>query len=114
MGEHNKTGKEGEKEALDYLLANNYEILARNFRFSRFEIDIIALDQKQLVFVEVKTRQSNNVGEPESFLSEAQQERIMIAAEHYLEISNFEGEVRFDVIAILKSKDLHHIKEAFR
>ena len=113
MNTKHDIGKKGETEAVDYLLTNNYTILERNFRFSRFEIDIIAQDGAILIFVEVKTRNSNIVGEPEDFLSQAQQERIMIAAEHYLEISDFEGDVRFDVIAITKGKDLHHIKDAF-
>ncbi len=113
MAKHNKVGNNGEQEAVNYLLSKAYNILARNFRFSRFEIDIIAKDGDVLVFIEVKTRTNVSLGMPEVFLSQAQQERIMIAAEHFLAQNNFEGDVRFDIISIIPGKDLHHIKDAF-
>jgi Holliday junction resolvase-like predicted endonuclease len=54
MAEHIDLGKKGEDLACNYLLKEGYTILARNWRFLKREIDIIALDKKELVIVEVK------------------------------------------------------------
>ena len=55
-------GKTGEEIAKKYLLENNYKIVAKNFRCKFGEIDIIAYDKEELVFIEVKTRTSNKYG----------------------------------------------------
>ena len=55
-------GNLGEKIALNYLQKENYRILERNFYCRQGEIDIIAQKQKEIVFVEVKTRTNNSFG----------------------------------------------------
>ena len=84
MTTRKKTGDKGEDSAVNFLFANGYEVLERNYRFSRGEIDIIAQKDSVLVFIEVKTRKNINYGYPESFLSEPQQDRIHRAAEEYV------------------------------
>ena len=109
-------GNEGEASAVNFLFANGYEVLARNYRFRRGEIDIIARKGRALVFIEVKTRKNINYGYPETFLSEQQQDRIHLAAEEYVLQKEWQGEVRFDIIAILwdgHEPTLDHFEDAF-
>ena len=87
--------------AVNFLEANGYEICARNYRFGRGEVDIIAKKDDTLIFGEVKTRKNITFGYPETFLSEAQCERIYRVAEEYTSVNNWSGEVRFDIIAIV-------------
>lgn len=113
MALHNEIGKKGEQESIKYLLSNNYLILENNYRFDRAEIDIIAQKEQVVVFIEVKTRSKNKFGNPEEFLSEAQQKRIFKAAKNYIETNNIETPVRFDVISIVKNQEIKHIEDAF-
>jgi len=109
-------GKRGEDEATQFLLANGYVVLDRNWRWKRFEIDIIARKDNTLVFVEVKLRKDEKFGYPEEFVSDAQQERIAEAAEEYCDRTEWKGELRFDIISILENKfpdHLEHFEGAF-
>lgn len=105
-------GKEGEKAASSFLEKKGYSILTTNYRVRKSEVDIIAKQGDTVVFVEVKKRRNTHYGMPESFVSESQQERIQRAAEHYQEEENWNGEIRFDIIAIEKN-DIHHFEDAF-
>ena len=109
-------GNKGEENAANFLFANGYEVLERNYRFGRGEVDIIALKNSVMVFIEVKTRKNTNFGYPETFLSEPQQDRIHRAAEEYVLRKEWQGEIRFDIIAILwdgKEPTLDHFEDAF-
>ena len=109
-------GNKGEDNAVNFLFANGYEVIERNYRFSRGEIDIIARKESVMVFIEVKTRKNINYGYPETFLSEPQQDRIHRAAEEYVLQKAWQGEVRFDIIAILwggNEPTLDHFEDAF-
>jgi putative endonuclease len=111
-----KIGDRGEENAVNFLLANGYKILARNYRFGKAEIDIIASTSSIIVFVEVKSRKNTLFGHPETFLSDAQQERIHLAAEEYILQNKWQGEIRFDIIAILWARSepsLDHFEDAF-
>ena len=94
-------GNKGEDYAVNFLFANGYEVLKKSFRFGRGEIDIIARKDDVLVFIEVKTRKNADFGYPETFVSESQQDRIHMAAEEYIFQNKWQGEIRFDIIAIL-------------
>lgn len=113
MALHNEIGEKGEDESKKYLLSNNYLILANNYRFDRAEIDIIAQKDNVLIFIEVKTRSSNYFGNPEEFVSKAQQNRIYKAAKNYIEVNDIQLNIRFDIIAIVNNLEIHHIKDAF-
>lgn len=109
-------GAQAEEEAVHYLRANGYDIKERNWRWKRYEIDIIAEKDRVLVFVEVKTRKDESFGYPEEFLSIAQEDRIHQAAEAFCEQSQWLAAVRFDIIAILQNdfpKHLTHLEDAF-
>jgi len=111
-----EVGKKGEDEAVKYLTGKGFEILERNFRFGRNEVDIIARLENLLVFIEVKMRSSNLFGYPETFVSDSQVERILDTAEEYQHRINWSGDIRFDIISIekedLKSK-ITHFEDAF-
>ncbi|MTI33188.1 YraN family protein [Cytophagales bacterium RKSG123] len=108
-------GKKGEKLAERLLEAKGFEIQEKNYRFERNEIDLIAKKGNLLLFVEVKCRSDNYFGEAETFLGKAQTQRILVAAENYIFSTNWEGDIRFDVIAIqLKNKmEIVHFEDAF-
>lgn len=107
----------GENIAAEYLQNKNYRILQRNWRYKRVEIDIIASIPETLVFVEVKTRHGNRFGEPENFVDHHKEKNLEKVAEAYLEHSHYEGEIRFDIIAITfynqTQFEIHHIEDAF-
>ena len=116
MTEKKKIGDKGEDDTVNFLLANGYEVLQRNYRFGRGEIDIIAHKENVMVFIEVKTRKNNKYGYPESFVDETQQERIHWAAEEYIRQSGWQGSIRFDIVAIMRNNDepqLDHFEDAF-
>lgn len=116
MATHNDLGKKGEQLAVDYLQENDYIILEKNYQFKKAEIDIIAKKEDTLVVVEVKTRSSTYFGNPEDFVSPKKIKLLVYAINHYLTEKNLDIEVRFDIIAVLKQKDLYkirHLKDAF-
>lgn len=117
MATHNDLGKQGETLAAQFLTKNGYEILDENWVYGKAEIDLIAYINKQIIFVEVKTRTSVNFGMPEDFVSEAKQKQMELAANEYIEIMNHQGEVRFDIISVLFDKQnnytINHIQDAF-
>ena len=100
----NHSGKFGENFAVSLLESKGYQIEARNFR-SRFgEIDIIASNQKYIVFVEVKTRSSSCLVDPLSSITSAKQKRIVKTACCYLQKYPSELQPRFDVIGVLTDR----------
>ena len=116
MAEHNDLGKKGEELAADFLEKKGYQILERNWRQWRNEIDVIAMDGKYLVIVEVKTRQSNYFMEPETAVTRDKQRALIRSANAYIRYKNINCEVRFDILSILISKtseQIHHIEDAF-
>lgn len=115
-----KTKKElgawGEGLAAEYLLKAGYKIVARNWHFGKEEIDIIARMGDVLVIVEVKARENDAFGNPEEFVSNGQQKRLINAAEAYVLERDLDVNVRFDIIAILGNDEKHsltHFDDAF-
>ncbi len=121
MSEKNKRdlGKEGEDIAVKYLTEKGFKIVERNYHYStKGEIDIIANDKNQLVFVEVKSRINLDYGEPEYAINPKKIKQIKKMAELYLfdkEID--EADCRFDVVAILLGDGskpvINHYENAF-
>jgi len=106
-------GKYGEDLAVSFLEKKGFEIAERNYRFARGEIDLIGiLDNKLLVFFEVKFRRGNAYGEPESFVSKAQQKLIIQGAEDYIYAIDWHKDIRFDIISIVQD-EIVHFEDAF-
>ncbi len=117
MAKHIKTGQAGEALAQAFLKRKGYRILETNWRFSKAEVDIIAMHEHTLVFVEVKTRSSDRYGQPEEFISNYKERLLADAASVYMEQIEHEAAIRFDVIAIVyrSAADYHitHFEDAF-
>ena len=116
MAEHNDFGKLGEEIAANYLEGKGYEIVERNWRNTHKEIDIIAKDGETLVMVEVKTRQTDEYGNPDIAVTKKKQRLLIAAANAYLFKNQLDVETRFDIISII-FKDgepvIEHIEDAF-
>ncbi|MBN1521361.1 MAG: YraN family protein [Candidatus Aureabacteria bacterium] len=109
------TGIYGEDLAADYLKKRRYKLIERNWRFHRDEIDIIALQKKIIVFIEVKLRKSLSFGTPEAAVTFHKKKRIIRAAKAFLAGNRIYGKsiTRFDVIAITPEGEVMHITDAF-
>lgn len=117
MSVHNDLGREGEAIAKRFLLDLGYETLDENWIYQKAEIDLICLYESVIVFVEVKTRHSSLFGTPDTFVDDLKIKHLTRAAEAYLQIVDFHGEIRFDIVSILYENEdkykLSHIKDAF-
>jgi putative endonuclease len=117
MAIHNELGHKGESIAKTHLETSGYEIMDENWVFGKAEIDLIAYKDKTIIFTEVKTRTGNAFGEPEDFVDARKQRLLVQAADEYIYLMNHQGEVRFDIIAILFNRNnsytLKHIEDAF-
>lgn len=117
MATHNDLGRKGEAIAKAHLEATGYEIMDENWCHGKAEIDLIAYKDRQIIFIEVKTRSGTAFGQPEDFVNLRKQKLLATAAGEYLYLMNHQGEVRFDIIAILfsgtESYKLNHIEDAF-
>ena len=108
--------KNGEQMSCLYLLINNYYILNRNFNTYYGEIDIIARDmnKEEYVFIEVKSRTTNNYGRPSDAINDIKIERIIKSSKYYIYLNNlWNKKIRYDVIEVyIKGKEyyINHIK----
>ena len=116
MAKHNELGKKGEQLAVNYLIKKGYEIVDRNYRFDKAEVDIIARKKDVLSIIEVKTRSSIDFGNPQDFVKPKQIKRLVKAVDEYVTFNGLDVEVRFDIIAIIKNGktfDIEHLENAF-
>lgn len=100
MANHNDTGKKGEQLAVDYLLANGFSLLHTNWRYSHYEIDIIASHNNILHFIEVKARRSEKFGLPEESVSNKKLQNLINAAEEFLYRFPEWKRVQFDILSV--------------
>jgi putative endonuclease len=109
-------GALGETLAVQFILNKGYSILDRNVRFKKFEADIIAQDGNTIVVIEVKTRQTAEIGEPWRAVTRAKQKQIIAVANHYLITNQLDCETRFDIISIVHNSyrtNIEHLEDAF-
>jgi len=115
----NALGARGERAAARFLRKNRYHVIQLQARNLYGEIDIIAVDQRTVVFVEVKTRKSHDAGHPAEAVTEDKQRRITRIALAFLRHHDLlENSARFDVVAVTwpkdqKQPDIVHYKNAF-
>lgn len=103
-------GKIGEDIASKYLMDNNYEIIERNFNCKQGEIDIIARDENEIVFIEVKTRTSKAYGNPIDAVTYYKQKHILKSVEYYLFLRKLENVfVRIDIVEVYKKDGKYHV-----
>lgn len=117
MATKKETGSLGEDATVSFLENNGYNILTRNWRHQKGEIDIIAKLDDWIVFVEVKTRGTIDFGNPEEFVSPRQQRLIINTAHQFIIENDRQEEARFDVVGVVvqneKVVQIDHIEAAF-
>jgi putative endonuclease len=114
-----RLGRRGERAAARYLKRQQHHILVRNYRCVSGEIDLICSDGDTIVFVEVKTRSSEEAEHPQSSLRAGQRKRIENAARHFLMQRGAQNRpCRFDVVTVVwpprRSPEIEHFRDAFQ
>ncbi len=106
MALHNQLGKQGENLAVDFLLKKGYEILHRNWRYSHYEIDIIAVRDRKLHIIEVKARNHSPWGYPEDSVSRKKFKYLQKAADEFLQQHQEEHKwLQYDILSVTLCKD---------
>ena len=117
MADHNDFGKKAEDLATEFLIKKNYKIIARNFRFLKAEIDIIAEIDNQIIIVEVKARSTNVFIEPHETVNKRKIKLIVSATDYFIQEHKIDKDVRFDIISVLPNDygilEITHIENAF-
>jgi putative endonuclease len=106
----------GEQYACTHLVEQGYEILEKNWRHGKDEVDIIATKDGLIIFVEVKTRSNDYAGEPHMAVGPKKQRFLIRAADAYMKSLDEEKEARFDVAGIImnsKKTELTYVEDAF-
>lgn len=116
MATHNRLGRRGEEEACRYLAAHDYRLRHRNWRIGHLELDIVAEDYGEIVFVEVKTRSDAAAVADAAALTPEKRAFLARAAEAYLTYFQLDAPFRFDVVALTAGEgtfEIEHIRNAF-
>ncbi len=116
MAEHNELGKSGEDYAYEYLLKKGFDVLEKNWRHNKDEVDMIAVHNNCLVIIEVKTRSNLYFGEPQIFVNKKKQAFMIRAANAYIMKNDIHVETRFDIVSVILSGNrvsIKHIEDAF-
>jgi len=110
-------GKLGEEKAVQYLKDKGYKILERNYKTKLGELDVVAREAKTICFVEVKTRGSQEKGDPLESITPGKQHKLCRLAISYLKLNNLLGQsARFDAVSVYQDggrTDIKLIKNAF-
>ncbi len=109
-------GNWGEEYSVGYLEKKGFQLVERNYRFQKNEIDIILKFENKLIIVEVKTRQTAEIGEPWRAVTKSKQKQIIKVADQYVQSNQIDLDVRFDVISIVHNSyrtEIEHIEGAF-
>ena len=118
MAEHNDFGNLAEDLAVEYLEKKNYRIIARNFRYQKAEIDIVAEFNGIIVVTEVKARSYNTLIEPQEAVTKKKIKSIVMCSDFFMNERKIDKEVRFDIITVLPDEQgvlqLNHIEDAFQ
>lgn len=113
MSNLRRVGAEAEDRAAEYLIEKGYTIVTRRWTARGGELDLVALEDDVLVFIEVKAR-SGRWDSPEEAITYVKIQRFLVAVEAYcLATDQTARPVRYDVIAI-DDKGLRHYEDAFR
>ena len=117
MADHNEFGNKAEDLAAHYLLEKGYQILVRNYRYLKAEIDIISEYNGVVVVIEVKARTTDAFIEPQEAVNKKKIKLLVSAADEFMKQNNRNQEVRFDIISVLPNKEnqysINHIENAF-
>jgi len=117
MASHNELGKDGEELATNWLKEKGYSILHRNWRHSYYELDIVALKNKMLHFIEVKTLNNSPFGHPEDSVTKKKFKNHQRAANEFLFLNPGYKWIQYDILSITffknKEPDYFLIEDVF-
>jgi putative endonuclease len=105
MAEHTDLGKKGEELAALYLVKHGFRILEKNWRFPPFEVDLIAIKEGLLHFVEVKYRSGSRHGPPEDAVNRKKINYLLKAIDQYLFLHPSYTNFRLDILSICGHPD---------
>lgn len=105
MASHNEIGKEGEKLAAEWLVERGFTLIHQNWRYSHYEIDIVATKDKFLHFIEVKARNYSPFGYPEDSVTKKKFKNLQKAADQYLFLNPRHSWIQYDILSITLHKD---------
>lgn len=103
MAQHNQLGKEGEKQAVEFLIKQGFSVRETNWRLDKLEIDIIAQKDMVLHIVEVKTRSNDEYFDPMKAITRAKKQRMVASANAYINYHQLQVEIQYDVIILIGS-----------
>jgi putative endonuclease len=103
MSQHNEVGKKGEELAKKYLEEKGYKIIEQNYRTKYAEIDLVAMKDKKMVFIEVRTKIGENFGTPEETINWNKKRKLGRNAEAYTAFKKWNGPSRIDAVCIVLS-----------
>jgi putative endonuclease len=110
-------GKDGERIAELFLIKKGYKLVERNYRCAAGELDLVMLDRRVIVFVEVKTRTGSGYGTPLEAVAVRKQKKMIYVAEFFLSAKKLsQREARFDVVGVSwpgAQPLVEHIENAF-
>ena len=107
-----ETGQKAENLAAAFLQAKGFAIIEKNFRAKVGEIDLVAKDGDEIVFVEVRARASRDFGGAAASVGGAKRRKLIRAASLWLQARRWDGACRFDVVAVDGGR-LEHLPAAF-
>lgn len=115
---HDELGKWGEVKALAFLTELGFIVLDRNVKLKKNEIDLVVIDNvtQEIVVVEVKTRQTAEIGPPWKAVTRAKQRQIIHVANWLVKERQIDRDVRFDIISIVHNTfrtEIEHLRNAF-
>lgn len=116
MAQHNELGKLGEKLAARYLLYHGYTILASDWHYGHKDLDLVCAKDGVTVFVEVKTRATDNYGSPAEAVDARKIRNLIQSAQSYMVRHNIDGRIRFDVVTVVGTAEpfqITHLPDAF-
>jgi putative endonuclease len=117
MAAHNEFGKSGEQIAADWLELSGFELISRNWKFGRYELDIIASRDNVLHFIEVKSRRDDNFGKPEDWVNWKKGKHMLTAGVAFQEKNPKWLQIQYDILAILLTpegkQDIFFIEDVY-
>ena len=99
--QHIEMGVWGEQVAADYLIKKGYSILERDWRSGHRDIDLVALYENQIVFIEVKTRMNDDLMDPVKAVNYRKRKNLRHAINNYVNYRRFDYPIRFDIITVV-------------
>jgi putative endonuclease len=105
MAAHNEFGKAGEEMAAEWLVQHGFQLISRNWKFARYEVDIIASREGVLHFIEVKSRHDDVFGKPEDWVNRKKGRHLLTAGVAFQDKYPDWKLVQYDILSILITQD---------